>query len=125
MLQKEIKDKILKLVYDNQGQTISSENVKEYIPEANLDQLSKAVESLGNSGLIDKPVMMIGGHFVLTGITSEGMEYVEGNLLSDKEIVVDGLRDTDQLAKSGAEIKLDLGDGGQDDDELEEEEGRV
>lgn len=123
MLQKEIKDKILKLVYDNQGQTISSENVKEYIPEATLDQLSKAVESLGNSGLIDKPVMMIGGHFLLNGITSEGMEYVEGNLLSEKEIVVDGLRDTDQLAKSGAEIKLDLGDGGQDDDELEEEEG--
>lgn len=123
MLQKEIKDKILKFVYDNQGQTISSENVKELVPEVSLDQLSKAVESLGSSGMIDKPVMMIGGHFVLTGITSEGMEYVEENLLSDKEIVVDGLKDTERLVKSGAEIKLDFGDEDLNDEELEEEEG--
>jgi len=81
--------------------------------------MTKAVESLWNDGLIEKPIMMMGGHFIINGITSNGMEYVEENLLTDEEKVQDGLSDTDRLMKSGAKVTIDVDE---DSKEIEPEE---
>lgn len=71
-------------------------------------QLSDAVESLKSQKLV-KAVMFTNNKGVIQGITSEGVEFVEENLLTDDDLIVDGLKDTDKLMTSGKSIIVDIG----------------
>lgn len=51
--------------------------------------------------------MYINNKGLIQNITPDGVRFVEENLLPDDDLVVDGLKDTDKLMKSGASIDTD------------------
>ena len=63
--------------------------------------------------------MYINNRGTITGITPDGLQYVEDNLLTDEDLIADGLKDTDNFVKSGGVIDVDIDagneDGGNDD----------
>lgn len=70
-------------------------------------QVSDAASGLKQEGYINV-TLFEGGDGIITGLTPLGIEYVEENLLSSEEQIIDGLSDTDRLMKSGAKIYLDI-----------------
>ena len=66
-------------------------------------QLSDAVESLKSHNFVDA-VMFINNKGLIQNITPDGVQFVEENLLTDDDFVIDGLKDTDKFMKSGASI---------------------
>ena len=69
-------------------------------------QLSDAVESLKSHNFLDS-VMFINNKGLIQNITPDGVQFVEENLLTDDDFVIDGLKDTDKFMKSGASIDTD------------------
>lgn len=69
-------------------------------------QLSDAVESLKSHNFVDA-VMYINNKGLIQNITPDGVQFVEENLLTDDDFIIDGLKDTDKLMKSGASIDTD------------------
>lgn len=69
-----------------------------------LHQLSSAAHSLKDTGYIEA-TFFVGGD-ALIGLTADGMEYVEDNLLSQEELVLDGLQDTEKMVANGT-LKFD------------------
>lgn len=110
MLLKEVKERVLKTVYDSAGHALSVDDFAKLIPEATEDQLRKAVKSLNQSSMFATYIPYLGGRFVVIGLSAEGMEYVEEHLLSEDEKLIDGLIDTDKTVKSGKNIEVSLGD---------------
>ena len=97
MLLKEIKDRILKIVYDSAEHTqLSIDDFAKEIPEATKDQLVKAGDSLNQSSMFATYIPYIGGRFIVIGLSAKGTEYVEEYLLSKQEKLVDSLSDTDK-----------------------------
>jgi hypothetical protein len=70
-------------------------------------QLSNAVKSLKSDNFVNA-IFFTGGEGLIHNITPDGVLFVEENLLSDDDLVVDGLKDTDKLMKSGATIDVDI-----------------
>lgn len=110
MLLKEVKERVLKTVYDSAGHALSVDDFAKLIPEATEDQLRKAVKSLNQSSMFATYIPYLGGRFAVIGLSAEGMEYVEEHLLSEGEKLIDGLIDTDKTVKSGKNIEVSLGD---------------
>lgn len=110
MLFKEVKERILKTVYDSAGHALGVDDFAKLIPEATEDQLRKAVKSLSQSSMFATYIPYLGGRFAVNGLSAEGMEYVEEHLLSEGEKLIDGLIDTDKTVKSGKNIEVSLGD---------------
>ena len=77
MLLKEVKERILKIVYDSDGHALSVDDFAKLIPEATEDQLRKAVKSLDQSSMFATYIPYLGGRFAVSGLSAEGMEYVE------------------------------------------------
>lgn len=69
-------------------------------------QLSDTVESLKSHNFVDA-VMYINNKGLIQNITPNGVQFVEEDLLTDDDFVIDGLKDTDKLMKSGASIDTD------------------
>lgn len=69
-------------------------------------QLSDAVESLKSHNFVDA-VMSINNKGLIQNITPDGVQFVEENLLTDDDFVIDGLKDTDKFMKYGASIDTD------------------
>ena len=69
-------------------------------------QLSNAVKSLKSDNFVNA-IFFTGDEGLIHNITPDGVLFVEENLLSDDDLVVDGLKDTDKLMKSGATIDVD------------------
>ena len=69
-------------------------------------QLSDAVERRGSHIFVDA-VMFINNKGLIQNITPDGVQFVEENLLTDDDFVIDGLKDTDKFMKSGASIDTD------------------
>lgn len=80
-------------------------------------QLSLAVRSLNDSGYI-KATFFAGGDS-LVQLMPTGVEYVEDNLLSQKELVLDGLQDTEKMVANGT---LKFNDISQDQQSVETKE---
>lgn len=108
MLQKDIKNRILKLVYKEPGrpQWNIYDFIKE-IPEATEDQLEKAADSLNQSSMFAQYTPIVGGHFIISGLSGKGMEYVEENLLSDDEKELDELSDFTKSGDEGLEKEIE------------------
>lgn len=69
-------------------------------------QLSNAVDNLFHQNLLNATFYTNNnGH--IHDITPDGVQFVEDNLLTNEDLVVDGLKDTDNLMKSGASIYVD------------------
>ena len=51
--------------------------------------------------------MFINNKGLIQNITPDGVQFVEENLLTDDDFVIDGLKDTDKFMKSGASIDTD------------------
>lgn len=81
-------------------------------------QLSDVVEKLKSQNYLNA-IMYINNRGTITGITPDGLQYVEDNLLTDEDLIADGLKDTDNFVKSGGVIDVDIDagneDGGNDD----------
>lgn len=70
-------------------------------------QLSDAIESLKSQNLV-KAILFMNNKGIIEGLTPEGIQYVEENLLTDDDSIVDGLKDTDKLMKSGTLVDVDI-----------------
>ncbi len=70
-------------------------------------QLSNAVKSLKSDNFVNA-IFFTGDEGLIHNITPDGVLFVEENLLSDDDLVVDGLKDTDKLVKSRATIDVDI-----------------
>lgn len=70
-------------------------------------QLSDVVNSLKSQNYLDA-IMYINNRGTITGVTPEGLQYVEENLLTDEDLVADGLKDTDIFVKNGGVIDVDV-----------------
>lgn len=69
-------------------------------------QLSNAVDNLFHENFLNATFYTNNnGH--IHDITPDGVQFVEENLLTDEDLVVDGLKDTDKLMKSGTSIDVD------------------
>lgn len=108
----ELKNNLLRSLYtrykDNIVGTVqSTELCKEYkLTYDSFEQLSSAVESLKDSGYIDAFFLTNGDAFI-TSLTANGIEYVEENLLSQEDLVTDGLNDTSKKIKNNPP-KIDI-----------------
>lgn len=74
-----------------------------------LSQLSSAAESLKDSGYINA-TFFEGGDAIIMSLTADGIEYVEENLLSQEDLVIDGLNDTSKAFENnphGIDVDLD------------------
>lgn len=70
-------------------------------------QLSNAVKSLKSDNFVNA-IFFTGDEGLMHNITPDGVLFVEENLLSDDDLVVDGLKDTDKLMKSRATIDVNI-----------------
>lgn len=70
-----------------------------------LSQLSSAAQSLKDSGYINV-TFFEGGDGIVMMLTADGIEFVEENLLSQEDLVIDGLQDTSKLVQNGS-LKID------------------
>lgn len=111
---KELKNNLLKSLYtrykeNNAGAIQLTELCKEdKLIYDSLSQLSSAAESLKDSGYINA-AFFEGGDAMILSLTADGIEYVEENLLTIEERVLDGLKDTETAIKNGTIV--DIGDG--------------
>ena len=111
---KELKNNLLKSLYsrykDNKTGAIQ---LTELCKENNLiydslSQLSSAVKSLKDSGYIHA-TFFVGGDALIMTLTAAGIEYVEEYLLSQEDLVIDGLNDTSkEFANNPPTIDIDI-----------------
>lgn len=111
---KELKNNLLKSLYsrykDNKTGAIQ---LTELCKENNLiydslSQLSSAAKSLKDSGYIHA-TFFVGGDALIMTLTAAGIEYVEENLLSQEDLVIDGLNDTSkEFANNPPAIDIDI-----------------
>lgn len=111
---KELKINLLKSLYsrykDNKTGAIQ---LTELCKENNLiydslSQLSSAAKSLKDSGYINA-TFFVGGDALIMTLTAAGIEYVEENLLSQEDLVIDGLNDTSkEFANNPPAIDIDI-----------------
>lgn len=111
---KELKNNLLKSLYsrykDNKTGAIQ---LTELCKENNLiydslSQLSSAAKSLKDSGYINA-TFFVGGDALIMTLTTAGIEYVEENLLSQEDLVIDGLNDTSkEFANNPPAIDIDI-----------------
>lgn len=111
---KELKNNLLQSLYirykDNKVGAIQlTELCKEYkLIYDSLSQLSSAAESLKDSGYINA-TFFEGGDAIIMSLTAAGIEYVEENLLSQEDLVIDGLNDTSkEFANNPPQIDIDI-----------------
>lgn len=113
MTNEELKQDIMLSLYhrykDNKSTTI---DLRELCAQENLifdspKQVLDAAEGLKDAGYINL-ALYIGDNGRITGITPAGIEYVEKNLLSEEELVSDGLSDTSKMIQSGVDVKIDV-----------------
>lgn len=110
---KELKQNIMLSLYhrykDNKSTTIG---LKELCTQDKLifdspKQVLDAAKGLKDAGYISL-VLYIGDNGTITGITPAGIEYVEEKLLSEEELVSDGLSDTSKMIQSGVGVNIDV-----------------
>lgn len=110
---KELKNNLLRSLYtrykDNKVGAIQlTELCKENgLIYDSMSQLSSAAHNLKDIGLI-KVTFFTDGDGLIMGLTADGIEYVEENLLTIEEHVIDGLKDTETAIKNGT--IFDIGD---------------
>lgn len=113
MTQKELKETILRSLYARYKENGNvSIGIKELAAEDNLifdfpSQLTDAVKSLKEQGYLNVTFFM-GGDGLISKLSPKGIEYVEENLLTTEEQIIDGLKDADTAIRSG--YTIDLGD---------------
>ena len=73
-----------------------------------LQQVSDAAKGLKENGHINL-TLFTGGDGHISGLTPSGIEYVEENLLSVDDQIIDGLSDTDKMMRSGNNININVG----------------
>lgn len=104
---RELKNNLLQSLYtrykENKAGAIQlTELCKEYkLIYDSLSQLSSAAESLKDSGYINA-TFFEGGDAIIMSLTADGIEYVEENLLSQEDLVIDGLNDTSKIFENNS-----------------------
>ncbi len=107
---KELKNNILLSLYhrykDNKSTTI---DLKKLCSQDKLifdspKQVVDAAKGLDEAGYIS----FISYNETIKGITPAGIEYAEENLLSEEELVSDGLSDTSKMIQSGVDVSIDV-----------------
>lgn len=96
---KELKANLLLALYDRyKNQTLGAIQLTELCKEDgiiydSLSQLSSAANNLKDLGYINA-IFFEGGDAIIRSLTANGIEYVEENLLTQEDLVIDGLNDT-------------------------------
>lgn len=111
---KELKNNLLKSLYSRyKDSKTGAIQLTELCKENNLiydslSQLSSAAKSLKDSGYINA-TFFVGGDALIMTLTAAGIEYVEENLLSQEDLVIDGLNDTSkEFANNPPAIDIDI-----------------
>ena len=111
---KELKNDILYALYKRfKDNKIGAIQLTELCKENGLiydskSQLSSAAQSLKDSGFI-KITLFTNGDGIIMGLTANGIEYVEENLLTQEDLIVDGLNGTSKMVENG---NLNIDDSG-------------
>lgn len=111
---KELKNNILSALYGRfKDNKIGAIQLSELCNEHGLiydskSQLSSAAHSLKDSGLINV-TFFTDGDGIIMGLTANGIEYVEENILTHEDLIVDGLNDTSKMVENGT-LKIDNGE---------------
>ena len=111
---KELKNNILCALYGRfKDNKIGAIQLSELCNEHGLiydskSQLSSAAHSLKDSGLINV-TFFTDGDGIIMGLTANGIEYVEENILTHEDLIVDGLNDTSKMVENGT-LKIDNGE---------------
>ena len=111
---KELKQNILLSLYHRyKGDESTNIGLKDlcehdHILFDSLQQVSDAAKGLKESGYINLTLFM-GGDGHISGLTPSGIEYVEKNLLSVDDQIIDGLSDTDKMMRSGNNVNINVG----------------
>ena len=111
---KELKQNILLSLYHRyKGDESTNIGLKDlcehdHILFDSLQQVSDAAKGLKESGYINLTLFM-GGDGHISGLTPSGIEYVEENLLSVDDQIIDGLSDTDKMMRSGNNVNINVG----------------
>lgn len=111
---KELKQNILLSLYHRyKGDESTNIGLKDlcehdHILFDSLQQVSDAAKGLKESGYINLTLFM-GGDGHISGLTPFGIEYVEKNLLSVDDQIIDGLSDTDKMMRSGNNVNINVG----------------
>lgn len=111
---KELKQNILLSLYHRyKGDKSTNIGLKDlcehdHILFDSLQQVSDAAKGLKESGYINLTLFM-GGDGHISGLTPSGIEYVEENLLSVDDQIIDGLSDTDKMMRSGNNVNINVG----------------
>ena len=114
MMIKELKQNILLSLYHRyKGGKSTNIGLKDlcehdHILFDSLQQVSDAAEGLKESGYINLTLFM-GGDGHISGLTPSGIEYVEENLLSVDDQIIDGLSDTEKMMRSGNNVNINVG----------------
>lgn len=114
MTQKELKHTILRSLYASYKEKGHvSIGIKELAAKDNLvfdspSQLTDAVKSLKDQGFVNASFFM-GGDGLISKLSPAGIDFVEENLLTTQEQVLDGLKDTDNAIRTGVTIDLENG----------------
>ncbi len=109
---KELKNNILLALYDMyKNEKSTSIDFKKLCSDNGIiydsdKQLYDAVDDLNEHNFL-KASFFINNNGHIHKITPTGVQYVEENLLTDEDLIIDGLKDTDKLMKSGASIDTD------------------
>ncbi len=104
---KELKANLLLALYDRyKNQTLGAIQLTELCKEDgviydSLSQLSSAANNLKDLGYINA-IFFEGGDAIIRSLTANGIEYVEENLLTKEDLVIDGLNDTSKYMKHSA-----------------------
>lgn len=104
---KELKANLLLALYDRyKNKTLGAIKLAELCKEDgviydSLSQLSSAANNLKDLGYINA-IFFEGGDAIIRSLTANGIEYVEENLLTKEDLVIDGLNDTSKYMKHGA-----------------------
>ena len=110
---KELKQNIMLSLYRRyKDDKTTPIDLKELCAQDNLvfdtpKQVVNAAISLKDAGYIWF-VSYAGDNGSIRGITPTGIEYVEENLLSEEELVSDGLADTAKMIQSGEDVNIDV-----------------
>lgn len=105
---KELKDKILLAVYHRyKNGTFSPTNALTFCRQNNItfnsiQELSLAFKGLKENGYLNITFVTGPNIGLIRGITHDGVNYIEGDLLPEREHTADALRNTDRSTKSEA-----------------------
>lgn len=84
MLEKEVRNNILKILYEDLSSFYTCDKIVELIPGTSSKQVERTLRNLKSDGYLETLTMFTQGGGIVGGLTSKAVEYYEDHCLSDE-----------------------------------------